>query len=65
MFILGCYAGSKYPKWEESLVNDINSMRKERGLAPMVGSNKWIKYSLPEEQAEQATEAESTAESVA
>ncbi|GAX15005.1 hypothetical protein FisN_12Lh299 [Fistulifera solaris] len=60
MFILGCYAGAKYPKWEETLVNDINAMRSERGLSPMVGSNKWIKYSLPEEEPGQIVETSET-----
>jgi hypothetical protein len=60
MFILGCYAGAKYPKWEETLVNDINAMRSERGLSPMVGSNKWIKYSLPEEEPGQIVETNET-----
>jgi len=49
MFFVGCTIGSKYPKWEAKLVNDINELRAAKGMPPMVGTNAWIKYQIDEE----------------
>jgi len=43
------WAGNKYVQVERSLVDDINEIRKNKGLPPMVGTNAWIRYSNPEE----------------
>jgi len=48
MFTAGCVLGSKYPKWEKALVEDINEMRYAKGLPPMVGTAAWIRYRPPE-----------------
>jgi len=48
MFISGAYIGAKYPKWEKALVEDINELRAERGLPPMIGTSAWIRYQPPE-----------------
>mmetsp|Transcript_937 Transcript_937/g.1418 ORF Transcript_937/g.1418 Transcript_937/m.1418 type:complete len:84 (-) Transcript_937:335-586(-) len=43
-FVVGCWSGNKYVQLERDLVEDINEIRADRGLPPMVGSNAWIKY---------------------
>jgi len=40
--------GNWYPKAEKRLVMDINEIRADRGLPPLVGSNAWIRYHRPE-----------------
>ena len=50
MLIAGCYVGNAYPKWERKLVDEINAERKAKGLSPMVGTNAWIRYKIPEEE---------------
>lgn len=44
LFIGGCYVGHKYPQWEADLVKDVNELRVNAGLTPLVGGNAWIKY---------------------
>jgi hypothetical protein len=41
-------AGNYYPKLEKELVEDVNELRAQRGLPPMVGTGAWIKYRPPE-----------------
>eukprot|EP00541_Cyclophora_tenuis_P005218 CAMPEP_0116550934 /NCGR_PEP_ID=MMETSP0397-20121206/5691_1 /TAXON_ID=216820 /ORGANISM="Cyclophora tenuis, Strain ECT3854" /LENGTH=78 /DNA_ID=CAMNT_0004075797 /DNA_START=58 /DNA_END=291 /DNA_ORIENTATION=- len=41
MFILGCWAGNQYCKVEEQLVDDINELRAERGMPPMIVTKGW------------------------
>jgi membrane associated rhomboid family serine protease len=48
-FMGGCYVGYKLPKIEQQLVEECNAIRKRNGQTPMVGSNSWIRYRLPEE----------------
>lgn len=42
------YAGNKYVQIEREMVNDINVIRKDKGLPPMVGTNAWIRYTTEE-----------------
>jgi membrane associated rhomboid family serine protease len=44
----GCYVGYKLPKIEQQLVEECNKIRKRNGMTPMVGTNSWIRYRLPE-----------------
>lgn len=47
-FTVGAIFGNWLPKYELSLVADINKLRAEKGLPNMVGTNAWIKYKIPE-----------------
>ena len=47
-FFLGAYIGQKWVNLERELVLDINEIRADKGLPPMVGSNAWVKYKKPE-----------------
>jgi hypothetical protein len=47
-FTIGAMFGNWLPKYELSLVADINELRQKKGLPPMVGTNAWIKYKIPE-----------------
>ena len=47
-FFLGAYIGQKWVNLESDLVIDINEIRADKGLPPMVGSDAWIKYKKPE-----------------
>ena len=49
LFFVGCYVGNKYPQWEAALAADVNKLRVENGMPPLVGGNTWIKYQAPEE----------------
>jgi uncharacterized protein YkwD len=33
-----------YLKFEQGLVEDINAIRANKGMPPLVGSNAWIRY---------------------
>jgi hypothetical protein len=44
-FFVGCWAGNAYVKLEKSMVEDINQIRQDKGMPPIVGSNAWIRYS--------------------
>jgi len=46
--MIGMYVGQKLPQWELKLVEDINELRASKGMPPMVGTNAWIKYEMPE-----------------
>jgi hypothetical protein len=46
--VLGFIVGDWYPKAERRLVLDINEIRADRGLPPLVGSNAWIRYQRPD-----------------
>mmetsp|Transcript_12671 Transcript_12671/g.14872 ORF Transcript_12671/g.14872 Transcript_12671/m.14872 type:complete len:92 (-) Transcript_12671:441-716(-) len=48
-FILGCYSGHYYMNLEQQMVEDINHIRADRGMPPMIGSSKWIRYDTEEE----------------
>ena len=48
LFVAGCWAGNALPEYEKKLVEEINEMRKELGLAPMVGTHSYIGYRTPE-----------------
>jgi len=43
-FILGCYGGNYYVNLEQQMVEDINDIRSDRGLPPLLGTRKWIRY---------------------
>ena len=47
-FFLGGYIGQRWVKLEKELVIDINEIRADKGLPPMVATNAWIKYENPE-----------------
>jgi hypothetical protein len=47
-FMLGCCIGDYYPKMERRLVEDINVLRAEKGLLPLVGTAAWVRYKGPE-----------------
>lgn len=40
--------GNWYPKAEKRLLLDINEIRADRGLPPLVGSNAFVRYARPE-----------------
>jgi hypothetical protein len=44
-FFVGCWAGNAYVKLEKSMVEDINQIRQDKGMPPIVGTNAWIRYS--------------------
>jgi uncharacterized protein YkwD len=44
LFTVGCYAGDKYPKVEQRLVEQTNELRAKNGLPPLVGTKGWIRY---------------------
>ena len=45
---MGAYVGQKWVNLEKELVLDINEIRADKGLPPMVGTGAWIKYKKPE-----------------
>jgi hypothetical protein len=47
-FFLGGYIGQRWVRLEKELVMDINEIRADKGLPPMVATNAWIKYENPE-----------------
>mmetsp|Transcript_24448 Transcript_24448/g.30080 ORF Transcript_24448/g.30080 Transcript_24448/m.30080 type:complete len:90 (-) Transcript_24448:202-471(-) len=47
-FFAGMWAGNVYVGVERNLVDDINQLRQDRGMPPMVGTNAWIRYSATE-----------------
>eukprot|EP00552_Chaetoceros_brevis_P000082 CAMPEP_0197736810 /NCGR_PEP_ID=MMETSP1435-20131217/4248_1 /TAXON_ID=426625 /ORGANISM="Chaetoceros brevis, Strain CCMP164" /LENGTH=86 /DNA_ID=CAMNT_0043325067 /DNA_START=107 /DNA_END=367 /DNA_ORIENTATION=+ len=47
-FFVGCWAGNKYVAVERKMVEDINQIREDKGMPPMVGTNAWIRYSEPQ-----------------
>jgi len=47
-FFLGSYIGQKWVELERDLVIDINEIRADKGLPPLVGTKGWIKYEKPE-----------------
>ncbi|KAL7496759.1 hypothetical protein ACHAWT_004906 [Skeletonema menzelii] len=47
-FFLGGYIGQRWVNLEKELVMDINEIRADKGLPPMVATNAWIKYEKPE-----------------
>lgn len=46
-FVLGCWAGNKYVEVERRLLLDVNEIRADKGMPPLVGSGYWIKYLPP------------------
>ena len=48
-FMVGYVIGDYYPKAERRLVDDINVMRAEKGLLPLVGTAAWIRYQPPDD----------------
>ncbi len=47
-FVFGMYVGQKYVALEKALVEDVNQIRADKGMPPMVGTNAWIRYTEPE-----------------
>eukprot|EP00549_Striatella_unipunctata_P007020 CAMPEP_0118694444 /NCGR_PEP_ID=MMETSP0800-20121206/12526_1 /TAXON_ID=210618 ORGANISM="Striatella unipunctata, Strain CCMP2910" /NCGR_SAMPLE_ID=MMETSP0800 /ASSEMBLY_ACC=CAM_ASM_000638 /LENGTH=90 /DNA_ID=CAMNT_0006592909 /DNA_START=42 /DNA_END=314 /DNA_ORIENTATION=+ len=46
-FGIGCWAGNGLYKWEERLVEDINEMRTDRGMAPMTSTGGYyLRYNV-------------------
>ena len=46
---MGYIIGDYYPKAERRLVDDINEIRAEKGLMPLVGTAAWIRYQPPDD----------------
>ena len=44
-FFLGAWAGNAYVRFERELVDDVNTIRENKGLPRMVGTSGWIRYS--------------------
>jgi len=44
LVMVGCYVGAKYPKWERTLVQEVNEIKAAQGLPPLVGHSSWIRY---------------------
>jgi hypothetical protein len=40
----GMWFANVYLKFEQGLVEDINAIRANKGMPPLVGSNAWIRY---------------------
>ncbi|KAL7563575.1 hypothetical protein ACA910_017865 [Epithemia clementina (nom. ined.)] len=38
----GLWVGHKYPQWENQLIEDLNEVRRVKGLPPLVPSRKWL-----------------------
>jgi len=50
LFFVGAYAGDWYEKKEKSLLNDVNELRADKGLPPLVGTDNWFPtYMFPDE----------------
>ena len=47
-FFIGTWVGAKYTSWEKRLVEDINEIRADKGMPPIVGTKNWIRYSAEE-----------------
>mmetsp|Transcript_60144 Transcript_60144/g.178333 ORF Transcript_60144/g.178333 Transcript_60144/m.178333 type:complete len:91 (-) Transcript_60144:640-912(-) len=47
-FFVGMWAGQLYVNTEKKLLADVNELRADKGLPPMVGTDKYFKYSPPE-----------------
>ena len=46
--IFGFWAGNYYVNTERQLVQDINEIRADKGMPPLVGTNHWTRYSVQE-----------------
>lgn len=42
--IIGYWAGNYYVRTEKKLVLDINELRADKGLPPLVGTTQWARY---------------------
>lgn len=47
-FFLGGYVAQRWVRLEKELVMDINEIRSDKGLPPMIATGAWIKYEKPE-----------------
>eukprot|EP00568_Trieres_chinensis_P000898 CAMPEP_0183304012 /NCGR_PEP_ID=MMETSP0160_2-20130417/9243_1 /TAXON_ID=2839 ORGANISM="Odontella Sinensis, Strain Grunow 1884" /NCGR_SAMPLE_ID=MMETSP0160_2 /ASSEMBLY_ACC=CAM_ASM_000250 /LENGTH=86 /DNA_ID=CAMNT_0025466997 /DNA_START=80 /DNA_END=340 /DNA_ORIENTATION=- len=47
--IFGAWAANYYVDWEIQTVKDINQLRADRGMPPLVGHKAWIKYQVADE----------------
>jgi hypothetical protein len=47
--IIGALSANAYLRKEKQLVEDINAIRANKGMPPLVGSNAWIRYDYAEE----------------
>ena len=47
--VLGAWAGNKYVEVEKKMLMDVNEIRADKGLPPLVGSGYWVKY-LPSDE---------------
>ena len=45
-FFVGCWAGNAYVRYEKKLVLEINEIRADKGMPPIVGSGHWIRYDV-------------------
>jgi len=44
--VFGYWAGNYYVKTEKRLVQDINEIRADKGLPPLVGTAYWVRYGV-------------------
>mmetsp|Transcript_31230 Transcript_31230/g.30076 ORF Transcript_31230/g.30076 Transcript_31230/m.30076 type:complete len:86 (+) Transcript_31230:76-333(+) len=42
-FFVGCWAGNAYVRLEKKMAEDINEIRADKGMPPMVGSGYWMR----------------------
>ena len=47
--VVGYWVGEKYVKIEKKLAGDINQIRADKGLPPLVGTNSWVRYAVSDE----------------
>mmetsp|Transcript_40274 Transcript_40274/g.45829 ORF Transcript_40274/g.45829 Transcript_40274/m.45829 type:complete len:89 (-) Transcript_40274:260-526(-) len=45
---IGFYLGYKYDVWEIDYVKEINELRAERGMLPMMASTGWLRFKEPD-----------------
>jgi hypothetical protein len=43
-FFLGTWAGTYYVKAERQMLEDVNEIRADKGMPPLVGTSAWGKY---------------------
>jgi len=46
--IIGAWGANAYLRMERGLVDDINAIRANKGMPPLVGTNAWVRYSSEE-----------------
>mmetsp|Transcript_32848 Transcript_32848/g.68482 ORF Transcript_32848/g.68482 Transcript_32848/m.68482 type:complete len:86 (+) Transcript_32848:89-346(+) len=47
LFGVGCYLGDYYVKYEAKLLAELNEIRAERGMPPLVPAKTWLGLDIP------------------